>query len=132
HPCPGETPCPIGLDGRAIEVGAMVGSDILGRSAMRIDFPAGEIRFFPETPGTEAELSNECHAVMPGAFAGGGTLLVGGTEVNFAGRRPVLGACLDVADAEEDTERGTDALLLVSTGTGVSVLSASAYDRYAR
>jgi hypothetical protein len=132
HPCPGEGPCPIGLEGQTVEVGAVLGADLLGRSAMRIDFPAQEIRFFPETPGTEAELSNECHAVVPGVFGGGGTLLVSGTEVNFVGRRPVLGACLDVAGADDDVERGTDALLLVSTGTGVSVLSASAYDRYAR
>ena len=132
HPCPGDTPCRLGLEGSAVEIGAVLGADVLGRSAMRIDFPAGEIRFFPETPGTEAELSNECHAVMGGVFAGGGTLLVDGTEVSFPGRRPVIGACLDVADAPVDEERGTDAVMLVATGTGVSVLSESAYDRYAR
>jgi hypothetical protein len=131
HSCDGDDLCPIGLADQAIRVGAVIGADVLGRSAVRFDFPAGELRFFPELSGTEAELTSDCHAVMAGVFAGGGTLLIAGTEVPFSGRRPVIGACLDQADADEREQRGTDTLLAVSTGTAVSILAASAYDRYA-
>lgn len=131
HPCPGDEPCRVGVDGDTVEFDAVLGADLLGRTAARFDFPSHELRFFPETAGTEAQLTNDCQAVMPNVFAGGGTLLVGGTEVSYTGRRPALGACLDAVDAPEDRERGTDAMLLVSTGIGVTILAASAYDRYA-
>ncbi|HUS66908.1 MAG TPA: hypothetical protein VMZ28_20360 [Kofleriaceae bacterium] len=131
HPCPGDARCRVGLEGDSVEFDAILGADLLGRTAARFDYPARELRFFPETAGTEAQLTNDCQAVMPNVFAGGGTLLVGGTEVSYTGRRPALGACLDTADAPEDRERGTDTLLLVSTGIGITILAASAYDRYA-
>jgi hypothetical protein len=131
HPCPGDEPCRVGVGADSVEFDAILGADLLGRTAARFDFPARELRFFPETAGTEAQLTNDCQAVMPNVFAGGGTLLVGGTEVSYSGRRPALGACLDIADAPEDRERGTDTLMLISTGIGISILAASAYDRYA-
>jgi hypothetical protein len=131
HPCAGDALCRIGAGPAAVEFGALLGTDILGRASMRIDFAARELRFFPEMAGTEADLTSDCQAVFGSAFAGGGTILVGGTEVPYSGRRAVIGACLDQIDAPDDVERGTDALLAISTGTGISLLAASAYDRYA-
>jgi hypothetical protein len=131
HPCPGDEPCRVGVGDDSVPFDAILGADLLGRTAARFDFPARELRFFPETAGSEAQLTNDCQAVMPNVFAGGGTMLVGGTEVSYSGRRPALGACLDMAGAPDDEERGTDTLLLMSTGIGVTILAASAYDRYA-
>ena len=131
HPCAGDELCRIGNGPAAAEFGALVGTDILGRASLRIDFAAHELRFFPEVAGTEADLTSDCQAVFSSAFAGGGTILVGGTEVPYSGRRAVIGACLDEIDAPDDAERGTDALMAISTGTGISLLTASAYDRYA-
>jgi hypothetical protein len=132
HPCEGDSLCLIGAGDDTVEIGALLGGDILGRASLRIDFGARELRFFPEMAGTEAELTNDCQAVFQSAFAGGGTLLVGGTEVPYTGRRPVLGACLDELEPPAGVERGTDALLAISTGIGSTVLAASAYDRYAQ
>ena len=131
HPCPGDALCRIGNGPAAVEFGALLGTDILGRASLRIDFAARELRFFPEMAGTEADLTSDCQAVFSSAFAGGGTILVGGTEVPYSGRRAVVGACLDQIDAPDDVERGTDTLLAISTGTGITLLTASAYDRYA-
>lgn len=131
HPCPGDALCRIGAGPAMVDFGVLLGTDILGRASLRIDFAAKELRFFPEMAGTEADLTSDCQAVYQSAFAGGGTMLVGGTEVPYSGRRAVIGACLDQVDAPVDSERGTDALLAISTGTGVSLLAASAYDRYA-
>jgi hypothetical protein len=131
HPCPDDQLCSIGLGEDAVPFRAIVGADILARSAARFDFPAAELRFFPDTSGDAAQLSDQCHAVIGDAFAGGGVLLVDGTEVVFGGWRPVIGACLDEENAPDDVERGTDALMILSTGLGVSVLAASAYQRYA-
>jgi hypothetical protein len=131
HPCPDDGVCRVGLDDQAIEFRGIIGADILARSAARFDFPSSELRFFPGTSGDSAQLGDDCNAVIGQAFAGGGTLRVAGTEIVFASLRPVVGACMDDADAPEDEERGTDALMLVSTGLGVSVLASSAYERYA-
>ncbi len=131
HPCGGDTLCRIGAGPSAVEFGALLGTDILGRASMRLDFPARELRFFPEMAGTEADLTSDCQAVFSSAFAGGGTILVGGTEVPYSGRRAVIGACLDREDASDEVDRGIDALMAISTGTGMSLLAASAYDRYA-
>jgi len=131
HPCGGDALCRIGADPSAVEFGALLGTDILGRASMRIDFPARELRFFPEMAGTEADLTSDCQAVFSSAFAGGGTILVGGTEVPYSGRRAVIGACLDQIDAADDVDRGVDTLMAISTGIGTSLLAASAYDRYA-
>jgi hypothetical protein len=132
HPCPDDGACSVGPDESAVPFGAIVGADILARSAARFDFPTAELRFFPDTSGDAAQLGDQCHAVIGDAFAGGGTLLVGGTEVVFGGWRPVIGACLDEEGAPTDVERGTDALMLLSTGLGISVLATSAYERYVR
>jgi hypothetical protein len=131
HPCPDTRLCRVGMGEDAVEFGGIVGADVLARSAARFDFPSAELRFFPETSGDAAQLGNDCNAVVGQAFAGGGTVLVGGTEIPFAGLRPVVGACLDQPDAPHDEERGSDALMVLSTGLGISVLAASAYERYA-
>ncbi|HWM86629.1 MAG TPA: hypothetical protein VNO33_12345 [Kofleriaceae bacterium] len=131
HPCPGDGICRVGLDDEAVEFRGIVGADILARSAARFDFPSAELRFFPETSGDSSDLGDDCHAVIGQAFAGGGTLLVGGTEIVFGALRPVVGACLDQEGAPDDEERGSDALMMLSTGLGVSVLAASSYERYA-
>jgi hypothetical protein len=131
HPCPDDALCRVGLDDDALEFRGIVGADVLARAAARFDFQAAELRFFPDTSGDTAQLTDDCHAVIGQAFAGGGTLSVAGTEVNFGALRPVVGACLDQADAPDDEERGSDALMMLSTGLGISVLAVSAYERYA-
>jgi hypothetical protein len=135
HPCGGAespTDCLVGLGDQTAVSRGVVGSDLLARAAVRFDFPSSEMRFFPGTAGTDADRGELCEAVFSRPFGGGGTLIVADGEVDYLGRRPALGACLDIdSDDSVLVERGVDALLVVATGLGVSVLSQDAYDRYA-
>ena len=133
HPCATggvEVGCSVGLDGDSTPIEGIIGADVLGRSSVRFDFPDGAIRFFPDTAGTDAERGRACDAVFSNPFHGGGTLLIGGAEANFPGRRLTVGACFLAPEELEDS--GVDALFLISTGLGVSLLSSTAYDRYQR
>lgn len=65
-------------------------------------------------------------------YRGGGTLVVAGTELGFSGRRITMPTCLGANPdpALPQSARGTDALMLVSTGVGPSLLGQAAYERY--
>jgi hypothetical protein len=68
---------------------------------------------------------------MPVAFRGGGTLLVGGTEVPFANWRIPIDTCfVPNPDATQQSLRGVNMLLVASTSIGISLLSQSSYERY--
>ncbi len=131
HPCQAEALCRMGMGDDAIEFRGIVGADTLSRTAARFDFAAGELRFFPDTAGTSAQLTDDCLAVIGRAFAGGGTLAVGGTEIIYGSFRPVVGACMGAEGTSPVEEGGSDALVMLSTGLGTSVLAATAYERYA-
>jgi hypothetical protein len=123
--------CPIGAAGER-GFRALIGADLLSRQALSIDFEASELHFLPDVAGDGERLARQCRAVFPAPYAGGGTLLAGGVESPFLGRRPVLGACIDApADLPEQlpTEGGVAALLLLSTAVGPTILTASTFDR---
>lgn len=71
--------------------------------------------------------------MLPSPYFGGGTLSLGGTEIEFTGRRLAVAACLG-HDAETDpddvTDAGADVLLVVSTGIGITILGEAAYARW--
>ena len=141
HPCPvavidpdnppPEQQCRIGLDGAEQIVRGVLGADLLSRKAVRFDFAASTMRFFPDIAGDDAARGRACDAVFSAPFHGGGTLRVSGAEVAFTGRRIAMGACL-AFDASEpnDVQRGVPALFLVSTALGTTLISESAYERY--
>lgn len=131
HPCGSDELCRVGRPSDPVVVRGIVGADILSRSSVRFDFAAGELRFFPDAAGTAAARGDACEAVFGDPFRGGGTLVLGGDEIGFGGHRPVLRACLDAPAPPADQPRGTDAVLVISTGLGQSLLAASSYDRYA-
>jgi hypothetical protein len=84
-----------------------------------------------DIPGSEAHRTEICDAVYPTPFRGGGTLIIDGTELGFGGFRPALQACLVPApDADQQAIRGTDTLLVASTGVGPTLLAESAYERF--
>lgn len=134
HPCDRGGPpadCLVGVGDQTAVVRGIIGSDLLSRTAVRFDFASSEIRFFPDTAGSATDRGNLCEAVFDQPFAGGGTLIVADGEVDYLGRRPAIGACLDSGPSEVLEPRGVDALLVLATGIGISVLSESAYRRYA-
>lgn len=134
HPCDTGGPavdCLLGVDDETRVLRGIIGADLLSRAAVRFDFSRAELRFFPDTAGTDTDRGELCEAVFDSPFAGGGTLIVADGEVPYIGRRPAVGACLDDGLGDPLTETGVDAQLVIATGLGISILSESVYDRYA-
>ncbi len=132
HPCPAtDAYCEAGLGSQREPVRAILGADVLSRRAVRFDLPRAALQFFPDIAGSDADRGDACDAVFKSPFAGGGTLVLGGSEETFTGNRLALGACLDYdTSAPDQGDRGSDVLFIIGTGAPVSLLSESAYERY--
>jgi len=104
-----------------------------GSDSLRLHLDPAAPQIFVLTPiaGDSNHRSKLCDGVFPSPFQGGGTLVIGGTEVQFSNWRIALNACLapDPTNAVASM-RGTDALLVASTGVGISLIDQSAYARY--
>ncbi len=131
HPC-ADPQCFVGTPDAPEPIAAIVGMSAFGSDALRLHLSRDEIFILPDIAGDETERSNACDAVMPLPFRGGGTLLVGGTEVSFANWRIAIDACFapDPDPSLLESARGADMLLVASTSIGTSLLSASSYQRY--
>ncbi len=133
HPCTAtDAYCVAGVGSQTEPVRAILGADVLSRRAVRFDLPRSALQFFPDIAGSDAARGDACDAVFKSPFAGGGTLILGGSEETFTGNRLALGACLhyDPSTATDQLDRGSDALFIVATGAPISMLSESAYERY--
>lgn len=129
HPCPDRSAyCELGVGDSRAQFRAIVGADVLSRGAVRFDLPASTVTFFPDIAGDDESRGRACAAVFPSPFSGGGTLTLGGSEVDFSSSRIALGACLHYDVSRRDS--GADVLMVLSSGISVSVLSESAYERY--
>jgi len=158
HPCSSTDPnyrCEVGSDGALQSVHYTIGADLLAGDALRLDLSQQRMFLFPDIPGADSDRSDACDAVFAQPFRGGGTLLIGGTELPYVGRRIAISACaaprfpasppLPDEDLEAalraggrgprlglpPRERGVDLLLVASTSVGVTLIAESAYDRYA-
>jgi hypothetical protein len=135
HPCASD-PCTVGTPSAPRAYDAIVGADVLAGDAVRLQLGGTSPRLFvlPDVGGTDAGRTASCDAVFSSPYRGGGTLVLGGTELGFGNRRIVLRACLgpveDLAMALPQSQRGADALLVVSTGIGITILDEGAYERY--
>jgi hypothetical protein len=131
HPCAGEAPCKIGDDKTSREISVIIGADALAGDALRLELGRQQLFILPDiAPDSTQGRARACDAVMTSPFSGGGTLLVGGTELSFTGRRIALPTCLSPNPNGVAGARGVDALLLISTGIGPTILSRSAYERW--
>jgi hypothetical protein len=140
HPCETEPLCEAGGQGNVQPVAVTIGADLLAGDALRLALPQRQVSLLPDVAGSDSERAALCDAVLSGPFRGGGTLLLGGTELPYVGRRIAVPTCANPLPvfpepAEPPTEslprrRGVDLLLIMSTGVGVTLLSESAYERY--
>jgi hypothetical protein len=141
HPCPDAEPdCLVGRPGNEQVYNAIIGANVLAGDALRLRLGDRRVFLLADVGGDERDRTFACDAVFPSPYRGGGTLLVANTEVGFGGRRVTLQACLG-ADSDPEPQpstgtqipqssRGGDALLLMSTGIGASLLGETAYERY--
>lgn len=129
HPCDSAAPCEVGLPGAPTAIGAVLGADTLRGDALRVQPARDQLYVLPDIAGDSEARDRLCDAEIPSPFYGGGTLVVGGTELAFAGLRPTLGVCLTPRpDRAAPAERGVDAALVMSTGVGPSILATSRYE----
>ncbi len=147
---------PIGLEGSStpLDPGMVLGGDRLQTLAVRFDPNHGRVFFFPNIAGADDVLGRECSAVVPTTRLGGGDYLLDGAQISFPATRLIVGTCLNMqpnpaplpdagvgpapdagagpapdAAVVRPTPEGADALLLVSTGLPLTVLSRTAFDR---
>jgi hypothetical protein len=132
HPCDLATEvCQIGSDTLPRSFDAVLGMDAFAGDALRIRRATNELFVFPDIAGDDLHRSRACDAVFPSTFRGGGTLMLGGTEVQFSNRRIAVDTCLAPnPTGATQRERGLDALLVLSTALGPTLLNEAIYARY--
>jgi hypothetical protein len=132
HPCQGDATCVVGPEAAPRDYTAIIGADALAGDAVRLRLGFDQVLILADVAGGEVERTEACDAVFPSPYRGGGTLVIGGTELGFAGRRVTMQTCLGANPdpAIPQASRGADALMLISTGIGTSLLGESAYARY--
>jgi hypothetical protein len=131
HPCEADT-CQVGHDGTTQPFDTLIGLNAFGGDALRLRLADDEIFILPDIAGSSTRRARACDAVLPSPFRGGGTLVLGGTEVGFTNWRIAIDTCIAPRPARLLTQsaRGVDALLVLSTAIGASLITRSAYERY--
>ncbi|HEY6034307.1 MAG TPA: hypothetical protein VIV58_08610, partial [Kofleriaceae bacterium] len=136
HPCDAAT-CAVGTPAAPRGYDAIVGMNALAGDSLRLHLGADAtvadlIYLLPNVAGSEPSRTYSCDAVFPAPYRGGGTAIVGGTELAFPNTRVTVDACLapNPDPLLLQSQRGVDALFVASTALGISLLDRSAYDRY--
>jgi hypothetical protein len=131
HPCD-DAECQVGSAGIQQTYQAIIGADALAGDALRLRLGDDTISILADVAGGEQDRALVCDAVYPSPYRGGGTLVIAGTELGFSGRRITMPTCLGANPdpALPQSARGADALMLVSTSVGPSLLGEAAYLRY--
>jgi len=131
HPC-SDPSCAVGTEAAPRPFDAILGADAFASDALRLDLGTSDVFVLPDVAGDDSNRGLSCDAVLPQAFRGGGTLLVGGTEVAFANWRAAIDTCLAFNPDPNllQSERGANVLLVASTAIGISILDETAYARY--
>lgn len=130
--------CAVGTPSDLRPFDGVIGADALAGDAIRLRLADSEIFVLADIGGSDRGRTLSCEAVFNSPYRGGGTLVISGTELPFGNRRITLSACLGQdpdpgpkpTDLTRITQHGADALFVVSTGIGISILGEAAYQRY--
>jgi hypothetical protein len=130
--------CAVGTPADLRPFDGVVGADVLAGDAIRLRLADQEIFVLADIGGSDRSRTLACEAVFTSPYRGGGTLLISGTELPFGNRRITLSACLGQgkdpdamsSDPALLKQHGADALFVVSTSIGISILGEAAYGRY--
>lgn len=133
HPCETSVEtCVVGSEAAPAPYSAIIGADALAGDAVRLRLGDDQIFVLADIGGDEVHRTRACDGVFPSPYRGGGTMLIGGTELSFGGRRIALATCLGDLPSPRWSQgfRGADTLFVVSTGIGPSLIGESAYRRW--
>ncbi len=150
---------PLGIQTASKHYDGILGGDLLRRYALRLSYQPDEdcrlpwsnglfptLTFFQEVTDENKELAADGFAVIFFDLAGGGKFLLSGNSHDFGATRVAVGACIQPAafdpteippDTVTDQDAldsqipvtGTDAFLLIATGTIPLVLGKGFFDR---
>lgn len=145
NPCDPEQ-CIVGTPQAPRLFRGIIGADALAGDAVRLRLGDDQMFILADVGGDDRGRSLSCDAVFDSPYRGGGTLVIAGTELPFGNRRITLQACLgqdpDPGAAHRSSptgpyppgtairQAGADALFVVSTSIGISILGQAAYERY--
>lgn len=148
HPCQDEcaadapdcdpAQCNVGSPAAPRAFAGILGADVLAGDAVRLRLGDDQLFILPDVGGSDGGRSRSCESVFTSPYRGGGTMVIGSTELPFGNRRITLQACLggdpdprDQSGIEASLRtRGSDALFVMSTGIGISIIDETAYQRY--
>ncbi|MGE0403807.1 MAG: hypothetical protein AB7T06_44275 [Kofleriaceae bacterium] len=133
HPCDRDVEtCVVGPAASPTDYRAIIGADSLAGDAVRLRLGDDQIFVLADIGGDEVHRTRACDGVFPSPYRGGGTILIGGTELGFGGRRIAIPTCLgdNPSPTISQAYRGADALFVLSTGIGPSIMGESAYRRW--
>lgn len=129
--------CAVGTPGDLRPFDGVIGANVLAGDAIRLRLTDSQIFVLADIGGDTRSRSLTCDAVFDSPYRGGGTLLISGTELPFGNRRITLSACLgQTIDVEKNgvkmppAQHGANALFVVSTSIGISIIDEAAYERY--
>ena len=131
HPCKARE-CEVGTGIASRPFNALIGLNTFSSDALRLRLADDQIFILPDIAGSELHRARSCDAVLPSPFRGGGTMVIGGTELGFTNWRIAIDACIAPNPERLRTQsaRGVDALFVLSTAIGTSILNRTTYERY--
>ncbi len=132
HPCATAGACVVGDPEAPTAIGAVIGADTLRHDAIRFEPDTSRMFVLDGVAGDDPARDQACDALVPAPFYGGGTLVVGDTEIPFDGLRIALDVCL-LSTPPRDRPlavTGTDAAMVLSTGLGISILGEARYEQW--
>jgi hypothetical protein len=131
HPC-GVPTCTVGATTAPRPFNAILGMNAFSSDALRLDMAADDLFVLPDVSGDDSNRSLACDAVLPQAFRGGGTAIIGGTEIGFANWRVAIDTCMafDPDPNLLQSQRGANELMVLSSAIGISILDEAGYARY--
>jgi hypothetical protein len=142
---------PVGL-GQPTAIGGLLGATLLSRFTVRLEHQPPQLTLSDSVADSAGDLAADCRAanlVLPGGFAsercigvfrtaanGGGTMLLGNSELSLSPSRLTVSLCV-APDAFDPTAArpsvvktsGVPLSGLLSTGLGTSIISRSAFER---
>ncbi len=131
HPCDAAGACTVGSPGAPTAITGVIGADTLRNDAIRFRPSEDRIAILADVAGDSEARDRVCDAELREPFYGGGTLVIGGTEIEFSGLRIALGVCLSPDPTADRIARGIDTAMVLSTAIGPSIIGTARYQAWA-
>ena len=135
HPCAdiNGIPCVLGTDHNNLGFGGIFGSNALQLVSTRflLNKETPQIQFFPYLLGDNTQQCSSNKAVIDMTLSQSSMISVYNHSVDIDPKNIAIFTCMGMNHLDTTTPSGTDFLLILSTGIGTTILSRTAYEKYA-